>query len=369
MIPGQRQGKGRAPQEGKMNNTIIKKMIICVLMVVLLAFTFALTGCGGSNGGDYYTEDGGDSFISTSPGKSAEGFSSDERAVNSAEPGDMAVGDDGMYYIGDLPSTVDQTRVKLIYTADIRVETMDFDQTLKDLSAMVEKLGGYFESSYTENGSYWQDSNYRYGSFTVRVPKDKYQEFVSSVANGMHVTQLSQNTQDVGQAYYEAETHLETLKNKHARLEELLKQAASLSDIIELENALSQTEYEIEQYSNELERYDSLIDYSTVTVTVETAYQYSPGLGEERGFFERVWESIKEGLAGFGEGFTELCEWIGYHVIQILIVIVLVVLFVKFGPHTKGKIKLGKRAKDKKKALEDVQVVRTDGTEEEAEQK
>ncbi|MBR5740044.1 MAG: DUF4349 domain-containing protein [Firmicutes bacterium] len=349
--------------------TTIKKIIICVLMVMLLAFTFMLAGCGRNSGGDYYTADGGESITSYDPGKGAEGFSSEERAVNSAEPGDLAVGDDGMYYIGDLPSTVDQSRVKLIYTADIRVETMDFDQTLKDLSAMVESLGGYFESSYTENGSYWQDSNYRYGSFTVRIPKDKYQEFVSSVADGMHVTQLSQNTQDVGQAYYEAETHLETLRNKHDRLEELLKQAASLSDIIDLENALSQTEYEIEMYSNELEKYDSLIDYSTITVTVETAYQYSPGLGEERGFFQRVWESFKEGLAGFGEGATELCEWIGYHIIQILIVIVVLVLFVKFGPHAKGKIKLGKRAKAKKKAMDQVEVVRLDGVDEENEKK
>ena len=129
---------------------------------------------------------------------------------------------------------------------------------------------------------------------------------------------------------------------------------------------LSQTEYEIEQYSNELERYDALVDFSTITVNVETAYQYSPGLGEQRNFFQRVWDSIKDGFAGFGENFTDFCEWVGYHLIQIAIVIVAIVLFVKFGPHTKDKLKnskLGKKARKGKKAEDQIEVVRLDGEE------
>lgn len=349
--------------------SIIRNKAVCVLVAVLMVCTLILTGCGGSNGADSYITD--EKSYDVAPSEQAErnsGFSGAEGdyAVNDAEI--SPDGNSAGYFVGNLPATVDPSRVKLIYTADIRVETMDFDQTMKDLTAMVEKYEGYFESSYTENGSYWSNENYIYGSFTVRIPSDKYQEFVSSVSDGMHVTQLSQDVQDIGQAYYEAESHLETLRNKHERLEVLLKQASSLSDIIELENALSQTEYEIEMYSNDLERYDSLLDYSTVNVTVETAYQYSPGLGEDRGFFQRVWESIKNGLAGFREGFTDFCEWIGYHLIQILIVIVLVVLFVKYGPHTRDKLRAAKGAKkNKKKAGGEIEVVRPEGSEEKAE--
>ena len=344
-----------------------KKIIICVLMAVLLMLTMTLTGCGGNGGGgDYVSEDGmyySDTNRASEPTKNSGFYMVDDRfEADSTSEGVY----EPYYPTTELPGSVDMSRVKLIYTADIRVETMDFDQTLKDLREMVSGCGGYFESSYTENGSYWSDENYRYGSFTVRVPSDKYQEFVNSVSEGLHVTQLSQNTQDIGQAYYEAETHLETLRNKHDRLEELLKQASNLSDIIELENALSETEYEIEQYSNDLERYDALVDFATITVNVETAYQYSPGLGEQRNFFQRVWDSIKDGFAGFGENFTDFCEWVGYHLIQIAIVIVAIVLFVKFGPHTKDKLKnskIGKKARKGKKAEDQIEVVRLDGEE------
>ncbi|MBR2749218.1 MAG: DUF4349 domain-containing protein [Firmicutes bacterium] len=340
-----------------MNNR--KRMIFCIALILMIISVLTLAGCGGSESRDYGGGDVGTAESAVEDAKSANGFSTSDEEFIPYEPSE-ADASYGTIQPG-LPPTVDPTRVKLIYTADIWVETMDFDQTMKDLNAMVESVGGYFESSNTENGSYWAKEGYKYGNFTVRVPSDKYQEFVSSVSDGMHVTQLSQNTQDIGQAYYEAESHLETLRNKHARLEELLQKAGSLSDIIELENALSQTEYELEQYSNELERYDSLIDYSTVTVNVETASQYSPGVGEDRGFFRRVWDSIKDGLAGFGEGFTDLCEWFGYHLIQIIIVIVIVALFVKFGPHAKGRLKIGKGAKNNKaKADEQIEVIRTD---------
>ena len=46
----------------------------------------------------------------------------------------------------------------------------------------------------------------------------------------------------------------------------LLEQADTMEDIISLENALGDVEYQIEQYSTELRRYDGLVDYATIGV-------------------------------------------------------------------------------------------------------
>ena len=67
----------------------------------------------------------------------------------------------------------------------------------------------------------------------------------------------SGSAEDVGQNYSDIELRLQTQRTKQERLLALLEKAATMEDIISLENALSETEYQIEQYTSDLKRYDS----------------------------------------------------------------------------------------------------------------
>ena len=93
---------------------------------------------------------------------------------------------------------------------------------------MVIKSGGYLESENVYNGNMGSTGRYRTASFKARVPSEKYNDFLSGLNENCHVVSLQQNVKDVGEQYFNTEQRLETLKNKHERLEALLKEAKEM---------------------------------------------------------------------------------------------------------------------------------------------
>ena len=336
------------------------KKIFIVLMILVMTLAMAACGAGGSSS---------DAAPAAAVEEEYEGFTQDygmAEEAPAAESADIAdssktTSSSGTEASVGLPKSYGKTDVKLIYRADISVQTLDFGEAVKGLNALTEKFGGYFESVTSDNGSYYDDSTYKYGNYTVRIPSDKYQDFINSLSEGMHVVNMSQNAEDIGQVYFDTERRVETLKNKHERLEELLKKATKMSDIIELEGALSETEYELEQYTSELKRYDSLVSYSTINLSIEQVSQYDMGVQEELSFGQRLLRSLKTGAGSFGEGIENLIIWFGYHIIQLVILAVIIVVIVKF--HLINKI--GKLFGGKKKQERYVLTRKTDDKEEE----
>ena len=78
---------------------------------------------------------------------------------------------------------------------------------------------------------------------------------------------------DVSEAYYDQESRLTTQRTKLERLQELLRQAQDMEDIITIESAISETELEIEFLTGSLRKYDSQINYSTITLSLREVYR------------------------------------------------------------------------------------------------
>ena len=89
------------------------------------------------------------------------------------------------------------------------------------------------------------------------------------------MTYQEEYSDDVSEQYYDAESRLVTQQTKLERLQALLAQAENMEDIITIESAISDTELEIEQLTGTLRQYDSLVDFSTVYITLQEVYQLS----------------------------------------------------------------------------------------------
>jgi hypothetical protein len=234
---------------------------------------------------------------------------------------DSNVGDAGQ------SSAYKNAKVKLIRRATVRLETKEFDAAVRGLESLVNELDGYIESSSLNQGGY--GSTYRSASYTVRVPSGKYSDFLTRVSSEehCHLTSKDESTEDVGQQYFDTETRLKTLRTKLERLQELLAQAKHMDDIITLEDAISSTEYEIDNYSSTLNRYDSLIGYSTFNVTIEQVVTISDT--DTISFGQRLGNSFMGGLENFIDAIQEFLVWLVGNVfgIALLIVLILVIRF------------------------------------------
>lgn len=222
------------------------------------------------------------------------------------------------------------SNVKLIYRADVSLQTTEFDESVAALQELVKKCGGYFESTEISNGSYYSEGSYKSGYYVVRVPQGRYREFLDSLHEASYVVSMSESVEDIGLEYFETEGRLETLKIKEDRLQNLMREANNMSDIIELENALSDTQYQIDMYSSTLNRYDSLVNYSTVCVNLEKVVRYENGIDQDQSFFARLAQNLKDGAANFLYALDCFANWISYNLITLAIIAVIIIVACKF---------------------------------------
>lgn len=181
---------------------------------------------------------------------------------------------------------------KLILSADLSLETQDYDASCAAIEQMTAAAGGYIQSS----GSYG-DKGSRTANYTLRVPQEKFESFFTQLGETCHVVSSNRWSEDVTEQYTDIETRLATLQTKHERLLALLDQASKMEDIISLENALADCEYEIDTLTGEKRHYDDLVGFSTFTVTLREV-QTLTAVSEGAGFGAQVARAAQSGLGG-----------------------------------------------------------------------
>ena len=228
----------------------------------------------------------------------------------------------------EYPSTTDSDKlkdVKMVYTANMDLQTLSFDQADADISALVEEMGGYFEQRSISNRS----SGYRYAEYTVRVPAEKFNDFCSQMGDLCHLVYKNESADNITESYYDTQSRLVTAQTKLERLQELLRRAESMEDIITIESAISETEWTIENLTGTLRTYDSLVGYSTIYMTLHEVYELS-GQGQAPVTFgDRLGESFLDGLKSIGRTAQNFAVWLAYSWFWLLIVVVIVIVVIR----------------------------------------
>lgn len=277
----------------------MKKKLLALMISMLLLLSLA--ACGGSAGGsDSAASSAPQATVNTSAAADSAyaGMEMNGWEMPAAEPEEVlmdsgAAAASGAAYKGGPPS-----EAKIIYTADLELESKEFDEAWQALTAAVTEMNGYFESRSISQGG-----RYRHMYGTVRVPVENYQAFLDRAGEAAHVTNRSEYSEDVSEVYYDNEARLTTQRTKLARLQELLGQAEDMADIITIESAISETELEIEYLTGSLRKYDSLIHYSTVNFHLYEVYRLSTDEDAPLTFGQRFTSAF---LAGFQNGLAAL---------------------------------------------------------------
>ena len=230
---------------------------------------------------------------------------------------------------------------KIIRTANLEMETTAFDGAVESLSRLTKEMGGYYENSSLRTGG----SGYRWADYTVRVPAERYDEFLLRAGELCNLTWRSESAENVTEAYYDTEGRLRTQQIKLERLQELLSRAEVMEDIITIESAISETEYQIESLSGTLRRYDALVDFATVSINLREVYKLSSVEEVPDSFAARIGSAFAAGLTAFTSGAENLIVGLAYSWVWLLTLAVILAALLRFLWKHKRRFTAGKAEK------------------------
>ena len=233
---------------------------IAVLLMSIIIFSFVAAGCGAKKA-EMNSESKPSMDISKENSGLSEGNASTS-AVKEAPKNDSDFKD-------KVANTLD-SQGKIIRNGIIQMETLSFDETVKQILNKTNSMGAYVQSSNVSGTSIEAklSEQSRRGQFILRIPKTKFDSFILDIGNLGSITNQQISTEDVTSAYFDTQAHLKSLTIQEERLLELLKKTGELKDIIVLEKELSGVRYEIESLTGNLKKWDNLIDFCTLNIEV-----------------------------------------------------------------------------------------------------
>ena len=261
-----------------------------------------------------------------------------DTAAEAEEMGYGAMADNGA-------STGSTAGTKRIYTANLDLETTEFDTAVEEIAALTERSGGWFESSSLSS----RGSGYRYADYTVRVPVEQYRAFLSGAGELCHLLYKDEYVEDVSQVYYDTAGRLKTQQIKLERLQALLEKAEVMEDIITIESAISETEQRIDDLSGALQHYDAKVDYATVYVSLREVGRLSNVEEPATGFGAQLAAAFSSGWKHFVSGIQDLAIALAYGWMWVLAAVALVVLAVRALKKKKPALPRLRRKEDHKK--------------------
>jgi hypothetical protein len=271
----------------------IQKTRFALLPLLLLALLAIVAACGGYDSTD--TNGSGGDNGSGQPGDRDESVSSD--------PGGGAE--------SSLPATVDR---KIVRTANMALAVEDIPGAVRRIEQETTASGGFVSNSSIVTES--EDTRATAASLTIRVPAESYSATMEQLRGlATAVRAESSQTSEVTEEYTDLQSRLRNLQATEARYLALLETAASMEDILAVQDRLNGVRGEIEQVTGRINALDDLTDLATINI--ELALPAAGEAGETQHWAVRAWEASWEVsgkavvvLGSVGIGLAVLVVWV-----------------------------------------------------------
>lgn len=295
-----------------------------IVLAGILAAMMTVTGCGASEASGSSaasTEYGAQSEDVTaaqeiaedtgledavSEGADSEEIDSDEIDSEGADSEEADSGDDSALRQAE-------NNEKIVYTGDMEIQTLSYDDAADGIRARIKEAGGFIESESEYDSSYdWYDQDIPYDNeadsmdsgkrrtlyITARIPSDQFESFMNSLEGEGRIVSRSVNAENVSQVYSDKQATKEALEKEEQRLLEMMDKAESVEDMISVETRLSEVEQQLNRYKTDLSSMDRDIEYSTVNISLDEVKRYS-GTDGGVSFAQRIRYAAADGVNGF----------------------------------------------------------------------
>ncbi len=223
----------------------------------VLGAALVLTGCGGAVNGSAGSSRGGDAGAVARPGGPP--------AANPADPASVTLPDRAV-----------------VYTANLTVRASDVSRAAAGAKQIVAAVGGHVgEETSTDTPGSRPTS-----TITFRVPSRQYQAVLDQLGSSRIGRRLSlrQEAEDVTQEVADVDSRVRSAKATIASFRALLGRSGSVSEVIQVEQEISQREADLESLQARQKSYRDRTALATVTLRLESGTANAPGHRRATGF-------------------------------------------------------------------------------------
>ena len=282
-----------------------KLLSILLCSIVLLAL---FTGCGSSNENNFATDNALKNEISGSYPSYEDTEIATDSITNSGVSGESTA-----------EKPTDTIEQKIIKTMHYRLETLEFEETIKALEQAIISNNGYIQSSSISGNEYYDKHKNRNAEYVIRIPTAKNDKFTQYIDANYSVLKKEIDTEDVAAKYIDYESRLKALYIEKETFEKLLSQATNVNDLLNIQSKLTNVIYEIEAFESKIRTYDNLIDYTTIYVSIAEVYEPTLPAEEEKPFWEDVSDRFVKNGKKVIDGFIDVFAWFVTSIPQIVV--------------------------------------------------
>ena len=149
---------------------------------------------------------------------------------------------------------------RIIRSGDLSVTVSAPEQSLVEVERIVTAAGGFVESKSSAEDSV---------GLLCRVPAERLDWIMDSIAALGSIERRSVSASDVTEQHADLSTRLKNNLALRDRLQKLLDRAQDVEDVLAIERELTRIQSEIETQQTSLERLDSQIALSELSVRLE----------------------------------------------------------------------------------------------------
>jgi hypothetical protein len=218
---------------------------------------------------------------------------------------------------------------KIIRSANLTIEVENFDEACNSINSIILGIGIVQQSNITSEKYYVDDKVklIKRGTIVLRVSKDKFDTVIGSLTGIGVVYNQQINGQDVTGQFVDTESRLRLLKIEQSRLEAYLMKLDDLDKIFRTESRLTEIRQEIESLTGNLKKMSSLVEDSTITLTMNEKYPDSDKQQKPVTYGQKLLNNLKSSLEGVLQFLGDLLIFI----IAALPILILLGLFVLLG--------------------------------------
>ena len=327
---------------------MVKKYISIVLVSIFCLMILA--SCGGGGGSYSETTDqestsfaAGESFsankadgVASVDSNYEEDFSNDEEVTQEKSTDNTTA--------VSVPQQ-DFSNAKLIYSGDLSMDTKDYSKTVSQIKNLAAKYNAFIgQANEYDNGYNDFDSpeSSRELHLMLYIPSENFSKFFDEVGDiEGYVKSKNQSVDDVTKQYNDNKLRLESLRTQEGRLLEIMKNANTISEMLEIENRLNTIRTDISMIENENSGIDFRAQYSTISVSInEISVRTSVG----QTFGERFGETVNSSM----HNFVKVVQGLVLIVVTLLpyIIVVAVILLIVYFCNKNSKKKNATRAQE-----------------------